>query len=224
MSYQYLLFDLDGTLTDPAEGIFNSVYYALAEMGRERPPLEKMSYFIGPPLVDGFSAMCGMSYAEAERARDLFRVYYPVKGINECRMYDGIPAMLSCLVENGFRLVLATSKPEIYARRIIDRFDLTRYFTYVAGALLDESRSQKAEVITYALDTLGITDPATCLMIGDRHYDVKGARACGIDTVGVLWGHGSEEELRAAGAIDLAATPTDLASLLLRHVSGGSRI
>lgn len=214
MSYEYLLFDLDGTLTDPAEGIFNSVYYALARMGRERPPLEKMSYFIGPPLVDGFGAMCGMSYAEAERARDLFREYYPEKGIYQCRMYEGIPEMLSCLVAKGYRLVLATSKPEIYARRILDRFDLTRYFTYVAGSLLDESRSQKHEVIAYALETVGITDPTTCLMIGDRAYDVRGAAVFDMDALGVLWGHGSEEELRSAGAKATVASPGELLSLL----------
>lgn len=210
MSYQYLLFDLDGTLTDPAEGIFNSVYHALARMGRERPPLEKMPAFIGPPLVEGFSAMCGMSYAEAELARDLFREYYPERGIFECRMYDGVPAMLAALKDAGFSLVLATSKPEIFARRILDHFDLARYFTYAAGSLLDESRSQKAEVITYALDTLGISNPSACLMIGDRRYDVQGGRACGMDALGVLWGHGSEEELRAAGACALASSPAEL--------------
>ena len=214
MSYEYLLFDLDGTLTDPAEGIFNSVYYALARMGCERPPLEKMPYFIGPPLVDGFGAMCGMSYAEAERARDLFREYYPEKGIYECRMYEGIPEMLGKLVASGYSLVLATSKPEIYARRILDRFDLTRYFTYVAGSLLDESRSQKHEVIAYALETAGITDPAACLMIGDRAYDVRGAAICYMDAVGVLWGYGSDEELRSAGAKATVSTPKELLAYL----------
>lgn len=210
MACEYILFDLDGTLTDPAEGIFNSVYYALAKMQRERPPLEKMSYFIGPPLVDGFSVMCGMSYTEAERARDLFREYYPERGIYECRMYEGIPEMLKALAARGYRLVLATSKPEIYARRILDRFDLTRYFTYVAGSLLDESRSQKHEVIAYAMQTLGITDPAKCVMVGDRAYDVRGAAFFSIPCVGVLWGHGSERELTEAGAAALAKNREEL--------------
>lgn len=220
MACEYILFDLDGTLTDPAEGIFNSVYYALARMGRERPPLEKMPYFIGPPLVDGFSAMCGMSYAEAERARDLFREYYPEHGIYECRMYEGIPETLASLVARGFRLVLATSKPEIYARRILDRFDLTRYFTYVAGSLLDESRSQKHEVIAYALQTLGISDPGACVMVGDRAYDVRGAAVFSIPCVGVLWGHGSEEELTEAGA---ALVVKDQKELLAFFACGGAK-
>ncbi len=210
MSYEYLFFDLDGTLTNPAEGLYNSVYYALERMDRERPPLDKMPTFIGPPLIEGFSTVCGMTEAEAERARDLFREYYPVKGIFECSMYDGIPEMLETLVLRGFRLVLATSKPEIFARRLLDHYGLSQYFTYAAGSLLDESRSQKAEVIAYAMETLGIADPATCLMIGDRRYDVQGARACGMDTVGVLWGHGGEKELRDAGARALAHDPQGL--------------
>lgn len=218
MACEYILFDLDGTLTDPAEGIFNSVYYALSRMGRERPPLEKMPYFIGPPLVDGFSAMCGMSYAEAERARDLFREYYPERGIYECRMYDGIPETLATLVSRGYRLVLATSKPEIYARRILDRFDLTRYFTYVAGSLLDESRSQKHEVIAYAMAAVGITDPASCVMIGDRTYDVRGASFFAMPCIGVLWGYGSKEELIDAGALGVAADQDELLAFFAREV------
>ena len=215
MRYKNIFFDLDGTLTDPAEGLFNSVYYALEKMNHERPPLEKMSAFIGPPLIEGFSSVCGMSGAQAERARDLFREYYPERGIFECRMYDGVPEMLKALVENGFTLVLATSKPEIFARRLLDYYGLACFFTYAAGSLLDESRSQKAEVIAYAMDTLGITDPDACLMVGDRRYDVQGARACGMRAVGVLWGHGSERELCEAGAAMLAKNPQELLTLLL---------
>jgi phosphoglycolate phosphatase len=220
MAYRYILFDLDGTLTNPAEGLYNSVYYALERMDRDRPPSEKMSAFIGPPLVEGFATVCGMTEEEAVRARDLFREYYPVKGIYECRMYDGIPAMLASLIACGYRLVLATSKPEIFARRLLDHYDLSKYFTYVAGSLLDESRSQKHEVITYAMDSVGIADPATCLMVGDRRYDVEGARLCGMDAVGVLWGHGSEGELREAGACALVSAPEELIATLERLSAG----
>ncbi len=214
MAYEYILFDLDGTLTDPAEGIYNSVYHALSRMEKPRPPMEKMPAFIGPPLVEGFAAVCGMSEAEGERARDLFREYYPAKGIFECRLYDGTEEMLAALAGRGYRLVLATSKPEIFARRILDRFGLSRYFTYVAGSLLDESRSQKSEVIAYALASVGSPDPATCLMVGDRAYDARGARALGLECLGVLWGYGDEEELSAAGALMLARTQKELLSLL----------
>lgn len=210
MAYEYIFFDLDGTLTDPSEGIYNSVYHALSRMSRPRPSLDTMPAFIGPPLVEGFAAVCGMTEAEGECARDLFREYYPQKGIFECRLYDGIPEMLEGLVRVGLRLVLATSKPEIFARRILDRFDLTRYFTYIAGSLLDESRSQKAEVIAYALERIGNPDPATCLMVGDRAYDVRGALACQMETCGVLWGFGSESELRAVGALSLVSHPREL--------------
>lgn len=210
MTYEYIFLDLDGTLTDPSEGIYNSVYYALVHMGRPRPPFEAMPTFIGPPLVEGFAAVCGMSESEAERARDLFREYYPDKGIFECRLYDGIPEMLDALVRAGKRLVLATSKPEIFARCILEHFDLSRYFTYIAGSLLDESRSQKAEVIAYALERIGNPDPATCLMVGDRAYDMRGAALCQMDACGVLWGFGGEGELREAGAIVLAQHPCDL--------------
>ena len=214
MSDKYILFDLDGTLTDPAEGIFNSVYYALEKMGRERPPLSEMPAFIGPPLIEGFATVCGMSEEEGAQARDFFREYYPVKGIFECRMYEGIAPMLSELVSRGYRLVLATSKPEVFARRLLEHFGLSQYFVYAAGSLLDESRSQKQEVIAYAMATLGITDPSACLMVGDRRYDVQGARFCGIETVGVLWGHGSERELEEAGACALAKEPAELVSLI----------
>lgn len=214
MPYEYILFDLDGTLTDPAEGIYNSVYHALSRMGRPRPPIEKMPAFIGPPLVEGFSAVCGMSEEEGERARDFFREYYPAKGIFECRLYDGTEEMLAALTGRGYRLVLATSKPEIFARRILDRFGLSRYFTYVAGSLLDESRSQKSEVITYALASIGSPDPKRCLMVGDRAYDARGARACGMNCLGVLWGYGDEGELSSAGASMLARTQEELLSLL----------
>lgn len=214
MAYEYILFDLDGTLTDPAEGIYHSVYYALERMGRSRPPIEKMPAFIGPPLVEGFASVCGMSEEEGARARDLFREYYPEKGILQCRLYEGTEQMLARLATRGYRLVLATSKPEIFARRILDRFGLSRYFTYVAGSLLDESRSQKSEVISYALASIGLPNAASCLMIGDRSYDVRGAQLCGMSALGVLWGYGDEEELISAGALAIAGTQEELLSFL----------
>ena len=155
--FEYALFDLDGTLTDPALGITNSIMYALDKMGREIPPRESLYNFIGPPLVQSFQSL-GMTKDEAETALRTYREYFSVKGLFENKVYDGIPEALENLSNAGVKIILATSKPEVYAAQILEHFSLDKYFTSVCGASMDEKRVDKADVIKYALDTNGISD------------------------------------------------------------------
>ncbi len=199
-NYEIYFFDLDGTLTDSSLGITNSVMYALGKYGIEETDRKKLYPFIGPPLKASFERFYGFSGEQCEEAIRYYREYYREKGIFENRVYEGIEAVLQELKNQGRRLVVATSKPEPFARQIIDHFHLTQYFDYVAGMELDGGRGTKEAVIRYALDVCGITDKSGVLMVGDREHDVFGAHAAGIDCLGILYGFGSREELEKAGA------------------------
>lgn len=213
-TYDVLLFDLDGTLTDPSVGITNSVMYALRHMGVEPPERRTLYKFIGPPLMDSFAQEYGFSQEEARQAISWYREYFQDRGIFENAPYPGIADVLHALRGTGKRLLVATSKPGIFARRILERFGLIDAFEFVAGANLDETRTRKHEVIAYALETCGICEKDSAVMIGDREHDVLGARREGLDCIGVLYGFGSREELLGAGAIALAETVWDVARLL----------
>ena len=213
-TYGVLLFDLDGTLTDPSVGITNSVMYALRHMGVEPPERRTLYKFIGPPLMDSFAQEYGFSQEEARQAISWYREYFQDRGIFENAPYPGIADVLHALRGTGKRLLVATSKPEIFARRILERFGLIDAFEFVAGANLDETRTRKHEVIAYALETCGICEKDSAVMIGDREHDVLGARREGLDCIGVLYGFGSREELLGEGAIALAETVWDVARLL----------
>lgn len=208
--YDWIFFDLDGTLTDPGEGITNSVAYALKKEGIALPPRQELYRFIGPPLVESFMKFYGFSEEGAHRAVEEYREYFCDRGIFENRVYAGIDTLLGSLRAKGKRLVLATSKPEPFALRILEHFGLDGYFTFVAGALMDETRTAKGDVIAYALASCGITDPKRVLMVGDRFHDIHGAKQCGMDSLGVLFGFGSREELTKAGATYLAETVQEI--------------
>ena len=208
--YQHLLFDLDGTLTDPGLGITNSVMYALKKFGIEVSDRASLYKFIGPPLLDSFREFYGFSDEESELAIRYYREYFSRQGLFENEVYDGVPTLLARLKQSGRTLIVASSKPEVYVLEILRHFDLYDYFDLVAGATMDQSRSQKADVIRYALSRAGIADPSSALMIGDRKHDILGARENGLDALGVLFGYGSREELKAAGAAFLAETPADI--------------
>ena len=212
-SYQYLFFDLDGTLTDPGEGITNSVAYALDKFGITVTDRSSLYPFIGPPLVDSFMKFYGFSHEDAERAVVCYREYFRDRGIFENRLYKGIPEVLKALRDAGKTLVIATSKPEPFAKRIVEHFGLSPYFTLVAGASFDETRSEKWDVIEYAIDRLKLTDRSEIVMIGDRKHDIIGAKKTGLDSVGVLWGYGDREELTAAHADVIFDTVGQLTSL-----------
>ncbi len=201
MSYPYIFFDLDGTLTDPALGITNSIMYALRHFGIEVADRRELYSFIGPPLKEQFEIAYGFTPEQSEVALREYRVYFSDKGLFENTVYDGIPQLLKTLQKRGSRLVLATSKPQVYADRILQHFDLKQYFTFLSGSELGGARVEKADVIRFALDALEITDPTQVVMVGDRSFDVEGAAACGIKTIGVTYGYGDREELRDAAYI-----------------------
>lgn len=212
--YQFLLFDLDGTLTDPGLGITNSVRYALNKFHIEEPDRTALYRFIGPPLLDSFMEFYGFSREQSDLAVQYYREYFKVKGLYENQVYDGIPELLTALKERGRTLLLATSKPEEYAVEILKHFHLDHYFDFVAGATMDGSRSKKADVIAHALDLGKFSRLSSAVMIGDREHDILGAGQMGLDSIGVLYGYGSEAELRAAGATHIATYPGDLLSLV----------
>lgn len=213
--YRYILFDLDGTLTDSGKGIVNSVAYSLEKCKIPVGDHEQLYRFVGPPLVHSYMNFYGFSHEEAVRMVDIYREYYAVKGLFENDVYPGIEALLKKLHQSGKILIVATSKPEEYARQIMEHFGLDRYFTYIAGSNMDETRSKKAEVIQYALDTCRIREKEKVIMIGDREHDVYGAREIGIDCIGVLYGYGDRNELEEAGAAGIAETVSELTEILL---------
>lgn len=212
--YRYVLFDLDGTLTDPGVGITNSVMHALTAYGITVGDRSELYSFIGPPLDESFMKYFGFKKEECPALITKFREYFHDRGIFENEVYAGVPEMLEKLKKAGYTLILATSKPQEYAERILCRFGLREYFTFVAGATFDESRVRKADVIAYALGELGIRDISSCIMVGDREHDIIGAAANGMDAVGVLYGYGSREELDASGPVFLADTPETLADFI----------
>lgn len=217
--YTNIFFDLDGTLTDSEPGIINSVRHALHAFGLDREP-EALRSFIGPPLYTSFREVIGMNDNDANKAIQVYRSYFAEKGIYENALYPGISDLLHNLKNQGRRLVVATSKPEIFARKIITYFHLDTCFDAICGADLEGYRSAKQDVIRYALETCNIHEaPMTSgvVMIGDRSYDITGARANGIDAIGVLYGYGSREELVKAGALLLAPSVERLENLLINE-------
>lgn len=208
--YKYLLFDLDGTLTDPAEGITNSVAYALNKFGINVEDKRTLYKFIGPPLVDAFSEYYGFSKEDSEKATAFYRETFRVTGLYQNMVYDGVVEMLEALKSKGKKLVIATSKPEEFTMKILKHFDLLKYFDFVAAATFDATRNSKDKVIAYALENLDIKDKSEVVMIGDRHHDIDGAKDNGIDSVGVLWGFGSREELETAGATYIAESVQEI--------------
>lgn len=198
MKYKYIFLDLDGTLTDSKDGILNCVKYALDKLGEPLP--DELMRFIGPPLIDSFTEFCGFSSEKAQRAVELYRERFSTIGLFENSVYEGAHEFLQKLLDNARLPVLTTSKPKIYADRIVVRYGLRPYLKLVAGAELDGTRNSKAEVIEYSIEKLGIEDRSKILMVGDRHQDIDGAKRCGIDSCGVSYGYAAEGELESAGA------------------------
>ncbi|MBQ8684381.1 MAG: HAD hydrolase-like protein [Clostridia bacterium] len=213
---QYILFDLDGTLTDPGPGITNCVAYALEKFDVHPACREELYPYIGPPLVPSFQAFHGLTASQAEQALVYYRERFSVKGLFENEVYDGIPAMLSRLQERGCTLIVATSKPEEFANRILAHFELDKYFAFVGGNTLDESRPTKEAVIAYIMQEYPDISAENTVMVGDRKYDAVGAHVCGLPAVGVLYGYGDREELETAGADIILETVGQLAEYLLK--------
>ncbi len=212
-SFDTILFDLDGTLSDPKIGIAASIRYALERLGIDHDPADDMTWCIGPPIQRSFERLLGRDRA-AEGVR-LYRERYGAGGMFENEIFPGIEKVLATLRADGFRLFVATSKAHFFARPIVAHFGLDQYFIAVEGAELDGTRSDKAEVIAHVLSTHGV-DPGRAIMIGDREHDIIGARKNGLRNIGVLYGYGDAAELTAAGADQLCGTPADIPASLAR--------
>ena len=215
MNFDTILFDLDGTLTDPAEGITNSVIYALKKMGIAPPERKELLKFIGPPLAQSFEKYFNLSYEQSLKAVDIYREYFAPKGLFENTLFDGVPEMLKSLKKDGNKIVLATSKPTVFANKILKHFNLYDFFDLTVGSNLDGSLTNKAEVITVALERLGNIKKDRAVMVGDRSHDVIGGIKNGLFTVGVTFGYGSEEELKAAGASHIVNSVKELTEFLI---------
>ena len=197
MNVEYVFFDLDGTLTDSSKGITNSVDFALQKFGIKTEDKTSLYKFIGPPLIDSFIEFYRFSKNDAITAVEYYREYYGKTGIFENTLYDGVIPLLKMLKKKGKKIVLATSKPQKYALKILEHFGILEYFDLVVGATMGETRTKKQEVINFALKKLKIKDTNSVIMIGDRSHDTVGAHLCGIKAIGVLYGFGTEQELKS---------------------------
>ena len=208
------LFDLDGTLTDPKIGITKSVQYALESFDIIIKDLDDLLCFIGPPLRQSFKDFYGFNDENIEKAVEKYREYFIPKGIYENTMYAGIDTVLKELSDTGKTLMIATSKPTILAKTVLSHFDLEKYFVFISGSEMDGVRSDKSEVIQYAVEQNNITDLSGCIMIGDRKHDIIGAKTVGIKSIGVLYGYGDYDEMAKAGADYIIKDVTELSALL----------
>ena len=216
---KYVFFDLDGTLTASGTGIMNGIIFALSKFHIEIRDRAELIKFIGPSLTDSFMRFCGLTKEESLQGLEYYREYYKRQGMFESEVYAGIPEVLTSLRGQGFRLMLATSKPEETALDVLNHFGLRKYFDFIGAATMNEERTQKAEVIAHVLRSNGIRNKEGIIMVGDRRQDVEGAAAHGIRTIGALYGYGSREELMKAGATWIAEEPRDI----LRIISEGLR-
>lgn len=216
MKYEVVLFDLDGTIIDPKEGITKSVQYALEKMGVTVENCDTLESFIGPPLQLSFQEQFGFSEQQANEAISYYRERYKPTGIYENTVYEGMVELLTELKSVGCKLVIATSKPTVFAQNIGEHFDFARYFDVIIGSELDGTRTLKAEVIEEGLCQLGNPAVANCVMIGDRKYDIIGAKTNAMDCVGVTYGYGSEQELAEAQATYIVQTVAQLRDVLMQ--------
>lgn len=223
---KYILFDLDGTLTDPKEGITKAVQYSLHHYGIEERDLDALCPFIGPPLRDSYIKFYGFSQEKATEAISVYREYFCREGWVQNRVYPGIPELLGALRDHGKKLYVATSKPEPFAVQILEHFGLADFFDGIGGADLEETRVRKGDVIAYVRERFGLlkdedgSDLASdIVMIGDREHDVIGAGEQGLECIGVLYGYGSRRELDEGGAARIAASVEELRPLLLGEMS-----
>ena len=213
--YEIIAFDLDGTLSDPAEGLISSFEYTMKKLSLSYESRESLKRFIGPPLYDEWRRCFSFTETEADRAIAVFREYYSVYGWWDNRIYPGVVELLSAIKDSGKKIILATSKPEVFARKILKRFDIERYFDFISGACGEKVRDKKHEVLEYALASLGEINRNNVILVGDRKYDAEGARLCKVDSLGVLYGHGSCEEIAEAGFTYIAKTVSDVGKILL---------
>lgn len=216
MHYQNILFDLDGTLTDPREGITRSIQFALAKLGIDEPDIAQLEHFIGPPLLQQFMLQYDFDEATAWQAVGFYRERFKVTGLYENRVFDGVPQLLEALAAQGRTLYIATSKPWVFAHEIARHFDFAKHFKVIYGSELDGTRTDKVELIKHLLAEEAL-DLKQTLMIGDRKHDLIGGQRNGLDVAAVGYGFGSHEELTAENPTWHFATLADLHSAFLRR-------
>ena len=217
MSYKYILLDLDGTVTDSAEGVINSVAYSLEKLGYPVEDKSTLMKFIGPPLTESFKDFYNFDEETIQLGVKYYREYYTDTGIFENRLYDGIEHLLKTLKKHGRTVILATSKPEVYAKRILDRFGVSEYFDLIAGSTFDSERNTKTDVLKYALKEAGIEDLSTAVMVGDRKHDIIGSHDVGLECISILYGYGNEDEFKEYGADFIVETVGKLERFLLYY-------
>ena len=214
--YDYVFWDLDGTLTDSGLGITNCVSYALEKFGIVEEDRTKLFPFIGPALIDSFQEFYQFPEEQAKEAVKYYRERYNTIGLFENEVYDGVVPVLQKLCEQGKKLVLATAKPEYLATEIMEHFELSQYFTFMAGSKEEIGRKSKGDVIQFCLDSLGIEDTNNVIMVGDRKHDILGAREKDIDCIAVLYGYGDRAEFEAHGARYIVETPDDVLNIITK--------
>ena len=217
-NYEVIAFDLDGTLSDPARGLIQGFVYCFKKLGLPYENEETLRKYIGPSLYEEWQDDFGFTPEEANDAIEVFREYYNIYGWWDNDLYDGIPEMLSELKRAGKKVVLATSKPLDTAKKILELFGLSQYFDFVGGAVSHQN-DQKWQVLNWSLSSVGVDlnnpeDLAKCILVGDRKYDAEGAKICGIDSMGVMYGHGTEEEIFESGFTHVAKTVSDIISII----------
>lgn len=216
--YQYIFFDLDGTLTDPREGITKSVQYALGHMGIEETDLTKLLPFIGPPLLESFQEYYDFTDGEARKAVEYYREYFSETGVFENLLFDGVKELLTSLKAHGKVIAIASSKPEVFVQMILEHFEVAHYFDYICGGSMDESRLKKEEVIEELLRRMQLPgeEKKKILMVGDRKHDVEGAARFGIPCLGLSMGFAAEGELEQAGAVAVVDSMKELEEFILQ--------
>lgn len=215
--FRYILFDLDGTLTDPKEGITKCVTYALSQFGIEEDP-NNLTHFIGPPLIESFEKYYNFNHIQAEEAVEFYRERFDKVGKFENRVLSGVPQMLKKLKEKDKVLAISSSKPEVFVKQILEKYEIDKYFEEVVGSTMDSSKAQKADIIAETFDRLDIRDDEKdgVIMVGDRLHDIVGAHKCGIKCIGVRFGYAKEGELEEYKADYICDTVKDLEEMLLK--------
>lgn len=214
MNYRYILFDLDGTLVDSKVGVMAAAKFALNKMGVPETQIVNLERMIGPPLKHSFKDFFSLSDEFADKAIEYFREHYKDKSIFDCEMYDGIIPMLQMLKADGYTLAVATSKPTVFAKRILDKLDISKYFDAIVGSSLDDDHQDKFGIISSVYKQLDVYNANQAIMVGDRMYDIKGANKIGMDSIGVLYGYGSLDEFQDAGASYVVNSVKELGQLL----------
>ena len=212
--YDIALFDLDGTISESAEGIKYCIKLTLDEMGKPHPDLSDYSKYIGPPLVKTFQKLCLLNEEEAQKAVEIYVKHYDVEGLKRNRLYQGIEDVLKACNDNGVRIAVCSSKNERIASEVVALLGVTKYFDALCGSNIDGTRKEKQELIPYALKTLHAKGGERVVMIGDTKFDCVGAKKCGVDFIGVTYGYGKKQDMIDEGAQIFAATPSDLHKLL----------